>query len=227
MATTRSFTNPYELTDYTNEIQLIPNTWGLVGRMGLFSEEGVAQNTITVEEVNQTIGLISSSRRGTRDNMVGKDDLSRMLSFYIPHFAIQDRIEPQDLQGKRRIGTDGEADQLAVARMRKLERMQKSAMITKEYMRVQALRGNIVTPSGEVVSNLYTAFDVTQKSVDFVLGTAATKVGDKIEEVIAHIQDNLLTGDIVDDIAVLCSPEFFSKLVSHSKVEAAYANYLN
>jgi len=227
MATVRSFTNPYELTDLTDAIQVIPNTWGLLGNMNVFSSEGVAQNTITLEKVENTIGLIGSSRRGTRDHMVNKDDLSKILSFYIPHFSVQDRIEPQDLQGKRRITTEGQPDTLMAARSRKLERMQKSSMITKEYMRMQALKGNIVTPSGEVVSNLYTAFETTQKTVDFVLGTASTKVGDKIEEVIAHIQDNLLTGDVIDDIVVLCSPEFFQKLVTHAKVEAAYSQYMN
>lgn len=228
MATTRSFTNPYELTDLTDEIQIIPNTWGLLENMGLFAKEGVGQNTLTLEKIENTIGLIGSSRRGTRENIVNKDDLSKMIALYIPHFNIMDRIEPQDLQGKRRIGTDAEQDSLAMARMRKLERMRKSAAITKEYLRFQSLKGNLVTPSGEVVANMYNAFDAgTQKVVDFVLGTAATKVADKIEEVIAHIQDNMLTGDVVNEMVVLTSPEFFQKLVTHAKVESAYIEYKN
>lgn len=229
MPISRSFQNDgqYLLTDLTDAIQVIPNEWGLLGRMGVFSQQGVAQNTVTMEQVENTIGVIGSSPRGTRDHMVNKDDLSKILSFHIPHFQIADRIEPQDIQGRRRVGTADQPDTLMLARQRKLERMQKSAGITKEYMRMQAIKGDIVTASGEQVSNLYTDFGVSQKEVDFVLGTTTTKVGDKIEEVIAHIQDNLLTGDIIDDIVVLCSPEFFQKLVSHSKVEEAYKFYNN
>lgn len=228
MASTRSFTNPYELTDLTDAIQMIPNQWGLLENMGLYTQEGVSNHTITLEKVENTIGLIGSSRRGTRDNIVNKDDVSKLISLYVPHFSIMDRIEPQDLQGKRRIGTDAEKDTLALARMRKLERMRKSAAITKEYLRFQSIKGNLVTPSGEVVADLYSAFDAgTQKEVDFLLGTATTKIADKIEEVIAHIQDNMLTGDVIDDIVVLTSPEFFQKLVTHSKVESAYADYRN
>lgn len=227
MATTRDFQNPYLLTDLTNEIQIIPNTWGLVNQMGIFSDVAVAQNTVTLDKVNNTLALIGDSRRGTRDAVQGANESVETYAFNIPHFQIHDRIEPKDLQGRRRPGADGEADTLALARMRKLERMQKQIGITKEYLAVQSIKGNLVTPNGNVVANYYTSFGVTQKSVDFVLGTATTKVGDKIEEVIAHIQDNLLTGDIVNDIVVLCSPEFFQKLVSHSKVESAYQFYMN
>ena len=227
MATTRSFENAFQLTDLTNEIQIIPNTWGLVNQMGIFSEVGVSQNTVNIDEVNNTLSLIGDSRRGTRNNTVGANESVKTYAFAIPHFAIQDRIEPKDIQGRRRAGSTAEADTLALARARKLERMQKQSMITKEYLAVQSIKGNLVTPNGNVVANYYTSFGKTQKEVDFVLGTAATKVGDKIEEVIGYIQDNILSGDIVNDIVVMCSPEFFQKLVSHAKVESAYQFYMN
>lgn len=227
MPTTRDFQNPYTLTDLTNEIQMIPNTWGLVSQMGIFSDVGVTQNSVTLDKVNNTLTLINDSRRGTRHNQVGANETVETYSFAIPHFAIQDRIEPKDIQGRRRPGSTGEADTLALARMRKLERMQKQIGITKEYLAVQGLKGRLVTPAGNLVADFYNEFGVTQKVVDFTLGTATTKVGDKINEVIAHVQDNIMSGDIVNDIVVFCSPEFFQKLVTHSKVEAAYAQYLN
>jgi predicted DNA-binding protein (MmcQ/YjbR family) len=227
MATARDFQNPYQLTDLTSEIQLIPNTWGLVTQMGLYSDIGVSTNTVTLDKVNNTLTLLGDSRRGTRHNTEGANESVETYAFSIPHFQIHDRIEPKDLQGRRRPGTDNEADTLAMARMRKLERMQKQIGITKEYLAVQGIKGNLVTPNGNTVANYYTSFGVSQKSVDFVLGTATTKVGDKIEEVIAHIQDNILSGDIVNDIVVLCSPTFFQKLVTHAKVESAYQFYMN
>lgn len=228
MANARDFQgNNYLLTDLTNEIQIIPNTWGLVNQMGVYSDVGVAQNTVTIDQVNNTLGLIGDSRRGTRHRTVGSDEEIKTYAFNIPHFTMFDAIEPKDIQGRRRPGSNNDVDTLDMARARKLEKMMKSAMITKEYMAVQGIKGNLVTPNGNLVSNFYTAFGVTQKSVDFVLGTASTKIGDKIDEVIAHIQDNILSGDIVNDIVVLSSPEFFQKLVTHAKVEAAYAQYLN
>jgi hypothetical protein len=40
----------------------------------------------------------------------------------------------------------------------------------------------------------------------------------------AHIEENL-RGEFMSGVRVLCSPEFFAKLVAHSKVEKAYENY--
>lgn len=227
MTTARSFLNNGELTDYTQTINSIPNMWGLIGNMGIFRDEGVAQNTITVESRDQTIALLADSPRGLRDQTVGKDDNYVTRAFAIPHFPVMDRIEPRDIQGKRAYGTPDQADTLSLARIRKLEQMRKSIQITKEFMRMQAIKGNVVTPKGTVISDLYSDFGVSQTSVDFLLGTASTKINDKIEEVIAHIQDNLFTGSVPDMITVLCSPEFFTKLVGHSKVETYYNTYLN
>jgi len=227
MANARSFLDNGSLTDFTRSINSLPNMWGLVGKMNLFSEQGVAQDNITIESRDQTIGLVGDSPRGLRESVVGKDDSYVTRAFAIPHFALQDRIEPKDIQGKRLYGTDNEPDNLMKARERKLSQLHKSLLITKEHLRIQAIKGNIVTANGNSFSNLYTDFGVTQKSVDFLLGTAATKVNDKIEEVIAHIQDNLFTGSVPEEIVVLCSPSFFTKLTGHSKVETYYNNYLN
>ena len=38
MATIRSFTAPFEMTDLTEELLLIPNTYGLVNQLGIFRE---------------------------------------------------------------------------------------------------------------------------------------------------------------------------------------------
>ena len=227
MSTTRDFQDAYLLTDLTTEIQMIPNTWGLVTQMGIFNDVGVSQNTVTLDKVDNTLTLLEDSRRGTRHSQVGADETVKTYAFNIPHFTIQDRIEPRDLQGRRRPGTADSADSLAIARMRKLERMQKQIGITKEYLAVQGIKGVLVTPNGNTVANYYTEFGVTQKDVDFKLGTGTTKIGDKIEEVIAHIQDNIMSGDVVNDVVVLCSPTFFQKLVSHDTVKEAYQFYMN
>lgn len=227
MPVTRNFLNNGTLTDFTRSINSLPNMWGLVDRMGIFRDQGVSQDTVTIESRDQTIALVGDSPRGLRDQIVGKDDNYVTRAFSIPHFQVMDRIEPKDIQGVRMYGTPDQADTVMNARMRKLEQLRKSLQITKEHLRIQAIKGNVSTINGNSFSNLYSDFGVTQKVVDFVLGTATTKINDKIEEVIAHIQDNLFTGAVPEAITVLCSPEFFTKLVGHSKVETYYNTYLN
>lgn len=85
MATIRSFDKPFELVDYTEELLIIPNTWGLLNTMGVFENEGVAQHTITVEKIDQSLNLIEDRVRGERNNM-NKDYARELHSFAIPHF---------------------------------------------------------------------------------------------------------------------------------------------
>ena len=41
MATTRSFTNAFEMVDYTSELLVVPNQWSVLNDIGLFEEQGV------------------------------------------------------------------------------------------------------------------------------------------------------------------------------------------
>ena len=82
------------------------------------------------------------------------------------------------------------------------------------------------SPNNTVAHNsFYTDFGVTRKQVAFDLTNAATDVIAKIEEVIAHIQDNSLSGDSYTGVVGLCSPEFFSALIAQAGVKEAYKFY--
>jgi hypothetical protein len=99
--------------------------------------------------------------------------------------------------------------------------------MTEEYAKFYALtQGKIYSPSGAVAhSSFYTDFGVTRKEVGFALTTATTDVIAKVEEVIAHIQDNALTGDILGGVVAMCSPEFFGALIQHAKIVNSYQYY--
>lgn len=220
----RDFLKPYELTDLTSDLLLIPNKWGLVNSLGIFNTEGVTQHSITVEKVDQTLALIKDSVRGSRQ-AVNSDDTRQIHAFPIPHFPLDDYITPNDLQGKRRYGGDG-AETLDLVRARKLERIRTNHAVTLEAARCQAIvSGTVYAPNGTVSVDWYTSFGITRKEVDFVLGTGTTDVIAKGEEVIAHIQDNVLNGGVINEIIVLCSPTFFSKLIAQAGVKEAYKYY--
>lgn len=221
----RSFDKAFELVDYTEELVSIPNTWGLINDLGFFRNESVAQHTITVESNNGTLGLVADQVRGARA-AVGKDTVRQLRSFAIPHFPLDDGLSPQDLQGKRAYGSDNAADTEAAAIARKLATIRRSHAVTLEYARARAIvAGEIYAPNGTVSGNYYTDFGVTQKSVDWVLGTGTTDLNAKIEEVIAHIQDNIMSGETVTSVVALCSPEWFAKLINHASVKEAYKYY--
>lgn len=222
---TRSFDKPFELVDYTEELLLIPNTWGLVNELGIFRSEPVAQHSITVESTAGTLALITDQVRGAR-NLVNKDDTRVLRGFAIPHFPLDDQITPQDVQGKRAYGTPDAAETVDAVVARKLARIRMNHSVTLEAARCYALTtGAIYAPNGTVAGNFYTDFGVTKKEIDFVLGTTTTDLTAKAEEGIAHIQDNILTGEVVNEVVALASPEFFTKLINHATVKEAYKYY--
>lgn len=225
MATVRSFEKPFELVDYTEELLLVPNTWGLINGMGLFRNESVSQHSVTVESSEGTLGLITDQVRGARNN-VNKDDTRSLRSFAVPHFPLDDFISPQDIQGKRAYGSADAAETEAAVLQRKLERIRRNHAVTMEAARAYAITtGAIYAPNGTVSGNYYTDFGVTRKSVAFDLGNGGTDVIGKGEEVIAHVQDNILSGEVVSSITAICSPEFFSALIKQAGVKDAYKFY--
>lgn len=225
MATIRAFDKPFELTDYTDELLLIPNTWGLINELGIFRNESVSQHSVTFEESNGTLGLVTDQHRGARNN-VNKDDNRKIRSYAIPHFPLDDSVSPQDIQGKRAYGSPDGVETKDAVIARKLERIRRNHAVTLEKARTQALTtGTIYAPNGTVAGNYYTDFNVTRKEVAFDLTNSATDVIAKGEEIIAHIQDNILSGEAVNSVIALCSPEFFSALIANAGVKDAYKYY--
>lgn len=225
MATIRSFTNAFEMVDYTEELLLVPNQWGLINDLGIFRKESVAQHSITIESNAGTLAVITDQVRGAK-NLANQDTTRNLRSFAIPHFPLDDYVTPQDVQGKRAYGKADEAETKEAVIARKLARIRMNHAITMETARAYALTtGAIYAPNGTVAGNYYTDFGVTRKEIDFVFGTSTTEINEKIEEAIAHIQDNMLSGEVVNEIIVLASPEFFGKLIKHAKIVEAYKYY--
>ncbi len=222
---TRSFLKPFELVDYTQELLLVPNQWGLINELGIFSPESVAQHSVTVEAIEGTLGLVTDQTRGAR-NLVNKDDTRKLYSFAMAHHPLDDYVTPQDVQGKRAYGNADAAETADAVIARKLQRIRQNHAVTVERARAYAItQGAVWAPNGTVSGDYYSTFGITRKEIDFVLGTATTDLTAKSEEGIAHIQDNIRDGSVVNEIIVLCSPEFFTKLINHATVKDAYRYY--
>jgi hypothetical protein len=224
MTQARSFANPFDMVDLTESLNIIPNTWGLIGELGIFANEGVTQHTINLEVAEGTLSLIGDKVRGDRNTQSNQDNRT-IQAFSIPHFPMDDFLSPEDLVGKRAYGRDAQ-DTESEAIARKLLRIRKNHAATIEAARAYALtNGAVYSPNGTVVGNYYTSFGVTQKSIDFVLGTPTTDIVAKTEEGIAHSMDNSLGGDTATGMVGLASPEFFAKLIAQATVVSAYRSF--
>lgn len=222
MPITRSYGNAFEVVDYTQELQLIPLAPTLLNDTGLFAEEMLSTHTVTFEEVAQSIGLVGDTYRGSKPQ-ANNDDNRKIRSYPLAHFAVTDSILPQDIQSKRAYGSQDAAETEAAVMARKMERIVKSFEQTLEAARFSTLTtGNIYAPNGTIAGNFFNDFGVTQTVVDFDLDVATTDVVSKVETVIAVMQDNANTGDVITGVIGYCSPEFFSAFIAHAKIQQAY-----
>lgn len=225
MPITRSYNNAFEVQDFSQELALIPNSWTLLNDSGLFQDEFLSTHTVTFEEQNQTLGLLTDQFRGAKPQ-ANKDDTRKIRSYPVAHFPVVDEVLPADLQGKRAFGNTDAAETEAAVLARKMERIRRNMDITLEVARFSTLTtGNLYSPNGTISGNLFSDFGITQKSVDYVLGTSTTDLIGKTEEVTAFIQDNAFTGDVITGIVAYCSPEWFQKFITHPKIAAAFQYY--
>lgn len=225
MPITRSYSNAFEVVDRTQELQLVPNSWTLLGDKGVFSEEFLTQHTVTFTEEKQTLGLITDQVRGGK-NQANLNDYRKIHSYSMTHHPIADALHPWDVQGKSAYGNLDQADTTAAAIARKMEKIKKSFNVTREVARFKTLgTGAIWAPNGTIAGNFYTDFGITRKEVDFVFGTATTDIVAKVEEIIGSFQQSAQDGSVITGVTAYCSPEFFSALISHAKVVNAYQYY--
>lgn len=226
MANARSFAanGQFDVIDLTQTLNLIPNMYGKINNSGLFTEEYISQDSFQFEIVDNTFDFVQDSLRGERHN-VNRGTTRSIKSIYVPHFTLDDAITAADVKGKRAYGSD-RAETIDAVRMRKMEQIRRSWDVSFERAKCQALvDGTVYSPNNTVNINWYDEFGITRKEVNFALNDPLTNLLEKIEEVVAHTQDNLLTGTELSEVVSYVSPEFFNALINHNTVQEAYKFY--
>ena len=127
------FNSPaFNLAEMTAAINVLPNTYGRVGELGLFVPKGVSQRTVIVEEKNGTLGLIQSAAPGA-PGQVNRSGSRKSRSFVVPHFPLDDLILPEDVAGVRAFGSQTSAETVASRVNDKLSDMKAKHDITHEW----------------------------------------------------------------------------------------------
>lgn len=219
-----------KVQDRTSTINVIENQWGLITQLGLFGSEGVRSRSFQYDVIENGYALIPDTPWGSRrDQFVGKE-VTGTHSFAIPHFTFDGKISPEDVAERRLPGSDAEYDNLSRHTAKELVAIRQSWAMTREYSHVNLIvNGTVYAPNQTVVTNYYTALNETRQIVYYDIDTAnsGSDVWEKGESVRSYIRHNLLDGSIVNNYVVICSPEFFKKLIAHDNVKSAYQYYQN
>ena len=214
----------FTVAELTAAINKYPVQWGEIGKRGIFADRGIRTREVVIEDREGALAVLNTHDWGA-DGTAASAIARKTYAFSIKQTVHEDIVSAADVQGVRAFGQDAGVDGLqsiSTETADRLQRMRAKHDITLEYKRMGALKGNVLNADGSTsLANIFTAFGVTQTTVDFVLGTSTTKILDKCAEVRNQIEDNL-GGDSMTGIDVAVSPEFFSKLVDHAKVTDAY-----
>lgn len=209
-----------QMTDSINTLPPVPTRLA-----GLFEEDYLTVTTAFLEFMDGVIYLVPSTERGG----VGKKQppQSRTAkSLKIPHFPVEDYLRADDLSGVRPWGGDASAspDPVTTAVNNKLQRMKDALELTREWLRMGAIKGVVIDGDGSTtLLDLFTEYGVVQKVVDFVLGTTTTDVKSKAMEVVDHITDALGGGLQYSQITALCGTTFWNKFINHPEVRDSFA----
>lgn len=216
---------PYTAIELTEEIEVIPNTWGRLQELGIFGPpEGIATLSVEIAYREGSLKILEDRPRGT-PAPAGSEDAERSTIVKLPHFPYLETIKPADLQDRVAFGTRRKqlrgVDQ---ATARKLMSIRRHHALTREWLRMGALKGLILDGTGKPLLDLYDTFEVPQKVINFELSNPATNVLAKCEELRNHMQLNLL-GETMNGIHVLVDQTFFNALAAHPNVEKFFLGW--
>jgi len=213
----------FGLVSLTEAINNIQPTFGKLGALNIFHEEGQTQRVIAVDYDAINIVLLPQTPWGG-PGTPNKSGLMKTYAFSIPHYALQDSVKAADLQGRRRLGSDAVQDAQYVLGKKMLE-MKRKLDVTREWMRLGVLKGGIVKDgAGTTIVNLFTLLGGSQSSTSFALSTPTTDVIEKIS-VVKRLTEAALLGDTATGYVALCSDGFYDAFVRYANVKTAFQYY--
>ena len=209
------------LTTALNKLPFAPS---FLGNMGLFSRRSITDRNAVIEERHGVLALVPTSARGTAVNTENRPDrIAR--SFLCPHVQLNEGVLAEDVQSVRAFGSENQMETVAQLVNDRLMSMRQNIEVTREWHRAGAIQGVVKDADTSTdIYDLFTIFGITQKTVDFVLGTATTDTKAKVTEVIRHIE-NALGGTAFTGIVCVCGDAFWDAFVSHDSVKEAFARW--
>lgn len=209
---------PYTNYDLTNEVNRIPNTFGLLQALNIAPSEPKRSRLVRIDYREGQIFVLSHQEPGGPGEMSPDDQQSGVI-LAIPHFTHFENILVGDIDGLLEVVNGQITEKSLDAELaRKLGLIRKNHAITREFLRLGMLRGEIKDGKLRTLYDLYDVFGITKKTVDFTFGTSGANVREKCEEVTDHIISNA-KGETVGQVEAVVDSKFFGKLISHDQVE--------
>lgn len=222
---TTQFNFPYTAQQLTEQVNRIPNLYGLINDLGIFPSFGSTSTFIQVRREEFTLAVLPAKDRGAPSS-VAERKVGDVKFFEIPHFPHDDVIRPEDLQNQvMQVGTTGLVPRtLEVETAKRLFQIRNKHAVTREWLRMAALKGLIVDGYGQTLYDLFDAFGFTKNIVYFDLDEPSSDIVGGCQKLFQSIATNL-RGETMSFVRVIVDSTFFNKFVEHVKVNKYWLNW--
>lgn len=189
----------------------------------MFNMKPTTTNTVMFDFNKRNLTLLPSVPRGGRASTYGSDQESDTRIFGTAYFKHSDVVTPEDIENERAIGTPDGVTTLEQATAVKMRDMVTAAEESEAYMMKKAVyEGKCVTPSGDIIVDIFQELGETQEVFDLKLDVATTDVLSKLRELQDKIRLGLQNGGMYMGAMIDVDPVMFDKLVTHPSVKDAY-----
>jgi hypothetical protein len=166
----------FSMMALTDAINILPNSYGRAESLGIFRTKSTRFRHIAVEERNGVLNLLPTQLPGSPAT-VGVRGKRAVRTFTIPHISHEDVVLPEEVQGLRAFGSETELMSISDVLTDHLQAMRNKHAITLEHLRMVALKGKILDADGSVLLDLFSEFEITEKTINFALSTPTTDSG--------------------------------------------------
>jgi hypothetical protein len=218
--------NAFSVVSLTDAVNKIPHTPGRAGQVVDWNEQGVNTTSIMLEETKGQLNLVDPTPRGGPGATLGKDKrTARILA--VPHYQIDDAIYAEEVQNVRAFGSETMVESVQTkVNSRLSDHVTQNLDPTLEHQRLGAIKGVILTGSGDTLYNLFTEFDVTQQDTVYLSLAAAASTSNggirsKCTQMVRSIARSL-GGVAYSGVHAFCGDDFWDKLIAAKETRETF-----
>jgi len=173
----------FSLTSLTKAIVDLPYTPTKIGRLGLFTSEGIDTTAVVIERTSEKLTLVPSAPRCAPGVLKG---VERRNVRSLPTISLPQRfaVMADEVQNLRAFGKTTDAELLTNRMVKKMGIVRRDLELTHEWQRMGAIKGQVIDADGvTVLTDMFSEFGFTQQTYAMSLANNATKVLQKCVEI--------------------------------------------
>lgn len=212
----------FGLISMSDAMDLAPYAPRMLGAMKLFRLEPVRTTVVAVESREGKLSILKTGVRGTVEDVYAAP-IRRARNFTVPHIPYFGFVMADEVQNIRTFGSETELQSVAGVVNEKLAGMREDHEVTREFHRVNALKGILVdSDNSTVIYNFYTEFGTSQQTSNFAVATDKPMA---IANDVAVKIGTSLGGAMFGQIIALCGNAYYNAMAGHADVLLAYERW--